>query len=105
MQSLGRVEQTVDLANPDWQMQVSAFALIGFTGGATQPAARSAPPVAYRYLHDDGYPFASPEIAGWSEPVRPPTVNDAGTDPWDAIGLVQGGLAEASGPPSTATTS
>lgn len=94
---LDQVEKTVDFANPDFGMVLSAFILIGLTGGQTQPMDRAAPREAYQYIHfdDQGYPVAGPDVAGLSQPVRPPVLGDASVSKIEAIGMVQGGLAEA----------
>lgn len=104
---LAQVEKTVDFANPDFGMVLSAFVLIGLTGGQTQPMDRAAPRRAYDYIHfdDEGYPVAGAEIAGLSQPTRPPVLGDASVSRIEAIGLVQGGLAEASKGMSAANAS
>lgn len=104
---LAQVEKTVDFENPDFGMVLSAFILIGLTGGQTQPMDRAAPRRAYDYIHldDQGYPVAGPEIVGLSQPTRPPVLGDASVSKIEAIGLVQGGLAEASKGMSAANAS
>src|SRR4029453_12887646 len=94
---LAQVEKTVDFANPDFGMVLSAFILIGLTGGQTQPMDRAAPPEAYQknHFHNQGTPVPAPPRPALSQPVRPPVLGDASVSKIEAIGLVQGGLAEA----------
>jgi hypothetical protein len=53
-------EGVVDLGNPDFPFILAAAAVIGLTGGQTQPMDRSAPPSAYQYIHIDEYGYAVP---------------------------------------------
>lgn len=95
---LGQNQEVVDFGNPDYGMVLSAGIIIGLTGGSTSPASRPAPPSAYEYIHldENGYPVAGSDVTGHSVAPRDPLAGDAGTTGADGIGLVQGGLSEAS---------
>lgn len=103
---LDRRQQVIDLGNPHYGFVLSAGALIGVTGGQSQPMSRPAPPSAYEHiqLDENGFPVVGRGVTGHTSPPRslppgdpPPDVpeGDARRFAFEGAALALAGIVEA----------